>query len=104
MPSPRGVAVERNAPTSDPACGSVRFIVPVHSPVASLGKYSACCSGEPWCISDSIAPTVNVGASAKPIFAVPSVSSTAAASTNGMPWPPKASGDPIVPQPPATYD
>ena len=38
VPSSRGVAAVRSAPTSLPACGSVRFIVPVHSPVASLGR------------------------------------------------------------------
>ncbi len=37
-PSPRGSALVATAPTSDPACGSVRFIVPVHSPVSILGR------------------------------------------------------------------
>ena len=27
-----------SAPTSEPACGSVRFIVPVHSPVTIFGR------------------------------------------------------------------
>ena len=33
VPSPAGTALVRTAPTSEPACGSVRFMVPVHSPV-----------------------------------------------------------------------
>jgi hypothetical protein len=37
-PSVIGAAVERSAPTSDPACGSVRFIVPDHSPEISLAR------------------------------------------------------------------
>ena len=35
---PAGSAFERRAPTSEPACGSVRFMVPVHSPETSLGR------------------------------------------------------------------
>jgi hypothetical protein len=35
-PSSRGVAIVRIAPRSVPASGSVRFIVPVHSPDTSL--------------------------------------------------------------------
>ena len=37
-PSPAGTALVRRAPTSDPASGSVRFMVPVHSPVTILGR------------------------------------------------------------------
>ena len=36
-----GSARVATAPTSDPACGSVRFIVPVHSPVSIFGRYVA---------------------------------------------------------------
>ena len=35
---PAGTALVRSAPTSEPASGSVRFIVPVHSPVTILGR------------------------------------------------------------------
>ena len=38
LPSPRGSARVRTAPTSEPACGSVRFIVPVQSPATSRGR------------------------------------------------------------------
>ena len=34
----RGRRAVRSAPTSEPACGSVRFIVPVHSPLTSLRR------------------------------------------------------------------
>jgi hypothetical protein len=40
VPSPFGSAFERSAPTSEPACGSVRFIVPDHSPEVSFGRYN----------------------------------------------------------------
>ena len=36
------------APTSLPACGSVRFMVPVHSPETSLGSHVSFCSSLPW--------------------------------------------------------
>ena len=38
LPSPFGAALVVSAPTSEPACGSVRFIVPVHSPEISFGR------------------------------------------------------------------
>ena len=37
-PSPTGSAFEVSAPTSEPAWGSVRFMVPVHSPVSIFGR------------------------------------------------------------------
>ena len=46
-PSSLGTAFVVSAPTSEPACDSVRFIVAVHSPVIILGKNVAFCSGEP---------------------------------------------------------
>ncbi len=38
VPSSPGSALVRSAPTSEPASGSVRFIVPVHSPLTILGR------------------------------------------------------------------
>ena len=38
VPSPAGTALVRSAPTSEPASGSVRFMVPVHSPSTILGR------------------------------------------------------------------
>ena len=46
-PSPLGCAFVFSAPTSDPACGSVRFIAPVHSPEIIFGRNSCFCSGVP---------------------------------------------------------
>ena len=41
VPSSAGTAFVVSAPTSEPACGSVRFIVPVHSPVTIFGRYTS---------------------------------------------------------------
>ncbi len=38
LPSPLSTALARSAPTSDPACGSVRFIVPDQRPAISFGR------------------------------------------------------------------
>jgi hypothetical protein len=37
-PSAFGDALVVSAPTSEPACGSVMFIVPVHEPVTRCGR------------------------------------------------------------------
>jgi hypothetical protein len=47
LPSPAGTARDFSAPTSLPACGSVRFIVAVHSPLTIFGRYSRFSSSEP---------------------------------------------------------
>jgi len=56
VPSPCGSALERSRPRSVPQWGSVRHIVPVHSPEVSLGRYCDFCSGVPWAFSASYAP------------------------------------------------
>ena len=38
VPSSAGTARVRRAPTSEPASGSVRFMVPVHSPVTIFSR------------------------------------------------------------------
>ena len=59
----RGV---RTSARSLPACGSVRFIVPVHSPAIMLRQIDRCLSSsEPAVSSASIAPSVSSGHSAK---------------------------------------
>ena len=55
----------RTRARSLPACGSVRFIVPVHSPEVIRGIQAACCSGVPATSSASIAPSVSSGHSAR---------------------------------------
>jgi len=47
LPSACGSALLRSRPRSVPQCGSVRHIVPVHSPETIFGRYSAFCSGVP---------------------------------------------------------
>jgi hypothetical protein len=47
VPSACGSALVRSMPRSVPQCGSVKHMVPVHSPLVSLGKYRAFCSGVP---------------------------------------------------------
>ncbi|MNJ30554.1 hypothetical protein D3C77_251540 [compost metagenome] len=38
VPSPLGTAVAVRAPRSEPACGSVSTMAPVHSPETSFGR------------------------------------------------------------------
>src|SRR5947207_251729 len=64
VPSRHGVAVVRMAPRSDPASGSVRHIVPVHSPV-TIRSRNGRCSGPPCRLSSSTAPRVSIGQSEK---------------------------------------
>ena len=47
MPSGVSRAVVFAARASDPDCGSVRAYAPISSPLASLGRYFAFCSGVP---------------------------------------------------------
>ena len=48
-------------PRSVPQCGSVRFIVPVHSPDVIFGRYFAFSSAEPCVCSAAAAPLVRPG-------------------------------------------
>ena len=41
-------ALVRSNPKSVPQWASVKHMVAVHSPLVSLGKNNACCSGVPW--------------------------------------------------------
>ena len=91
VPSSAGAARVVSAPTSEPACGSVRFIVPVHSPVTIFGRYSSRCSSLPWCSSMSIAPWVNSGHSEKAMLAAVISSCRAMPTSHGKP-PPLYSG------------
>ena len=47
VPSAAGVAFDLISPRSEPACGSVRFMVPVHLPLTSLGRYFFFCASVP---------------------------------------------------------
>merc|ERR1719198_1666989 len=46
-PSGCGMALVVSWPRSEPQCGSVRSMQPVHSPVASLGRYISFCVSVP---------------------------------------------------------
>ena len=53
VPSPTGSALVRSSPRSVPQCGSVRHMVPVHSPLTSLGRKVFFCSSVPCACSAS---------------------------------------------------
>ena len=100
VPSPTGSARVRTSARSEPAWGSVRFIVPVHSPEMSLGTNSCFCSSVPAVSKASIAPSVSNGHSANDRFAAFSISMQAVAISLGRPWPPYSSGCCTPCQPP----
>jgi hypothetical protein len=81
-------AFVRTAARSDPACGSVRFIVPVHSPLTIFGRYVFFNASDPFISIASIAPPVSIGHSSNAMLAAFHISSIAAATRCGMPWPP----------------
>ena len=78
----------RSAPRSEPACGSVRFIVPVHSPEISLGEVEPLLLGRAVMLRGVDRALVSSGQSAKPMLADFHISATAVASASGRPWPP----------------
>ena len=60
-PSPSGTARVRTAARSEPACGSVRFIVPVHSPATSGSQKARLSSSDATAVaSASMAPVVSI--------------------------------------------
>src|SRR6185436_20610347 len=99
LPSGRRVACELAEPTSLPACGSVRHIVPAHLPLYMLGTYVACWSGVPNVRITSAAPWVSAGYMLNDVFEPHMNSSTIMASENGPAWPPLRSSTASVRQP-----
>ncbi len=89
------------APRSEPEAGSVRFMVPVHSPDTSLGRYSDFCRGVPWVPMASMAPWVSIGHRPKAMLAAWIISKTAISSALGRPWPPWSGSAARLFQPPA---
>ena len=85
VPSPAGSAMVRMAPRSEPAWGSVRCMVPVHSPEISLGRNIAFCRSVPCACSASMAAGVRVGHRAKAMLAALTISNTASSSALGRP-------------------
>ena len=97
-----GSARVRTSARSEPACGSVRFIVPVHSPEIIFGMkrcllLGACRRSS----SASIAPSVSSGQSAKLRLALLIISMQAAPIVFGRPWPPNSAGCCSPCQPPS---
>ena len=101
-PSSAGTARVVRAPTSEPAWGSVRFIVPDHSPVTIFGRYTSRCASLPLCSSMSMAPWVSSGHSEKPMFADVSSSCIATPTSHGNPPPPNSGGNGTAGQPAST--
>ncbi len=92
VPSGCGTARVRTCARSEPACGSVKFIVPVQLPSISRGRYLSFCSSEPATSNASIAPSVSSGQSANDRFAACIISMHAAPTILGRPCPPYCVG------------
>ncbi len=60
-PSDCGSALVLSRPRSEPQCGSVRHMVPVHSPAMIFLRKTSCCQASPWCLSASVAPCDSSG-------------------------------------------
>ena len=94
----------RNAPTSEPACGSVRFIVPDHSPELSLGKNIFFISSFAWVSIASICPCVINGLSARDKQALDKSSLTQVVIIRGKPKPPYFVSPDMPIQPPSAIE
>ncbi len=90
VPSGCGTARVRTAARSEPACGSVRFMVPVQVPATIFGRYESLSSSEPRSSIASIAPWVSSGHRSNARFAACHISSTAVARSCGRPCPPNS--------------
>ena len=101
VPSACGSARVRTAARSEPACGSVRFMVPVHSPEIRRAAYLPLSSSLAAVSSASIAPSVSIGHSANDRLDACSISVQAVAISFGKPWPPCSTGWITPCQPPA---
>ncbi len=88
---------------SEPAWGSVRFMVADHSPETMRVRYRSFCSSLPTRDRSSAAPWPRSGQRAKDMQAEFQNSCTAMASSQGMPCPPWAGSKGSPFQPPSTY-
>lgn len=87
-PLPSGRAIEVRAARSEPACGSVRHMAPVHSPETSRGRTRRFCRSVPCRASASMAPWVSMGQRPKAMLAAWTISNTASSIALERPWPP----------------
>jgi len=94
-----GSARVRRIPRSVPACGSVRHIVLVHSPVTSFCRKRALSSSLPWRVRASTAPSERPLAMRHAIAALQSISPTAMCAIAGRFWPPKSGAADMPAQP-----
>ncbi len=102
LPSSCGVAVVRMAPRSVPASGSVRFIVPVHSPETSLVRYVSRMLSDAAASSAWTCPAVSSEQSANAAFEAFQISPSPARTAPGRPSPPAETGASAVTQPAST--
>ena len=102
VPFGPGSALATSAPTSDPAWGSVRFMVPHHSPLMSFGRYVAFCSSDPWADRAWILAWVRRGLSDNAMFAAVNISVIAMPMSHGNPPPPYSGSKLIAPHPAST--
>ena len=92
LPLGSGVAVVDTCARSEPQCGSVRHIVPDHSPDTRRGRYFACSASLPCASSVLMAPFDKPGYMVHVQFAVAVSSLWMSDSDTGMPCPPHFSG------------
>ncbi|MCY1250856.1 hypothetical protein D9M72_645380 [compost metagenome] len=89
-------------PRSVPHCGSVRFMVPVHSPDAIFGRYFCLISSEALASMPWKAPLVRPGYMEKAAEAAAVNWPTAIDTIVGRPWPPYSVLKPRLGQPAST--
>src|ERR1700704_5752773 len=82
------MARARTAERSEPACGSVRFMVPVHLPLTRFGRYVSFCASDPWRINDATTPAVSIGQRQNDMLAEFHISDVCAEMICGNPCPP----------------
>merc|ERR1719424_1709424 len=101
-PSSCGTALVFTCPGSEPHCGSVRHIVPVHSPEIMRCAYLSTSSFVPCDSSVLIAPLDRPGYITHVQFAAAAISVAKSARLCGRPCPPRCSGYERPCQPPST--
>mmetsp|Transcript_2828 Transcript_2828/g.10007 ORF Transcript_2828/g.10007 Transcript_2828/m.10007 type:complete len:323 (-) Transcript_2828:424-1392(-) len=100
-PSGCGTALVLTCARSLPHCGSVRHIVPVHSPLMSGGRYLSFSASVPCSRMVLMAPLLRPGYIVHVQQAVAAISVPSMASEYGRPWPPYFSGYDSPCHPPA---
>ncbi len=99
--SPSRTAFVRTAARSDPACGSVKFIVPVHVPETIFSRYVVLIPSPAWASIASTAPWLSSGHRPNDKFAPCHISWSANATSHGKPCPPCAGSNTTEFHPPS---